>query len=437
MNRKRRVALGLFVVLTTASLYAEGALVNGWIEVFLLAPVVWLIIFPRVTDTLQNGLVMLSASCLTVTAADLLLRPVVGPYLYNTPMNVYARKKPELPVVGRWDSNISATGEAYGDLAAMTGNLSLRVPHLISFTTDAAGFRNNDIRAPIEVLLLGDSFAAGAGVTQDKMAFRLLQIKHGWSTYNLSFPACGPWHQYVNLAIESPRLTFVSHAVVVWLLYTGNDLDDEYGQTWTIEELPWRSWLSAWQVSYKTFRNRSPIRQITDNISWRSKKANEMKRNVIKASFPDGSPVLFLEGQEAWGRRLRSDVEQHPSFPKLVRTMEEMKRLTEAKGLRLFVAVLPTKGEVYRGILDGRPPLPEDNAASGFSEAVFGICKNLELLCVDPKSWFIKDSKPLLEAGEMLWWRDDTHLNEYGHESLARFIAKELHSSEKAEAYLE
>jgi hypothetical protein len=40
--------------------------------------------------------------------------------------------------VGRWDSNVSATGEAYGDLAAITGDINLLVPHRITLTTDAS-----------------------------------------------------------------------------------------------------------------------------------------------------------------------------------------------------------------------------------------------------------------------------------------------------------
>jgi hypothetical protein len=44
MNLKARLTLALFVILMTASLYAEGALVNGWIEVGLVAPVIWFIV---------------------------------------------------------------------------------------------------------------------------------------------------------------------------------------------------------------------------------------------------------------------------------------------------------------------------------------------------------------------------------------------------------
>lgn len=425
-NLKGRLPLGLTFILATAALYAEGALVNGWIEVLLLLPAIWFLASPRTIEPLQNLLVALSAVCLTVTVADLLLRPLLGGHLYSTPMNAYTRKKPELPVVGRWDSHVTVTGEAYGDLAAMTGDSNLRVPHRITFSTDAGGFRNDGIRPPIELVVLGDSFGAGAGVTQEKMVSQLLQTQYGWSTYNLSFPANGPWHEYVNLAIESSRLPFASHAVVIWLLYTGNDLDDEYGSTWIVDDLPWQSKLSAWRVSYKTFRGRSPIHQIIDNVYWRIKKADDMKRNVIQIALPDGRPMLFLEGQEAWGRQSRYEVEQHPNFPKLIRTIEAMKQLTDARELQLFVAVLPTKGEVYRWLLEGREPLPEDSQPSGFSQATLRVCQRVTLTCADAKPWLVEKAKEAWSTGDSLWWRDDTHLGELGHAALATFLAHHL-----------
>ena len=78
LNLKGRLPLGLAFILATASLYAEGALVNGWIEVLLLVPVIWYFVSPQTIQPLQNLLVALSAVCLTVTGADLLLRPVLG-----------------------------------------------------------------------------------------------------------------------------------------------------------------------------------------------------------------------------------------------------------------------------------------------------------------------------------------------------------------------
>ena len=206
--------------------------------------------------------------------------------------------------MGRWEPNLAVTDVVYGDLAAMTGDAGLREPHQM---VDPWGFRNAVVKNPTNILIPGDSFSAGAGITQQNMLSSLLETRYGYSVYNLSFPACGPWQQYINFAIESPRLRFNADGVVIWLLYTGNDLDDDYGDTWNIEDLPWKSGFSAWKVTYKTFRRRSPIRQITDNLLSRLKRSEEMAKKVLKGHLPDGRPVLFLKSQEEWGQRTRAE----------------------------------------------------------------------------------------------------------------------------------
>jgi hypothetical protein len=422
-----RVWLAVITGLATASVYAEGVLKNGWIEAVLLALILWYLVMPRLNVALQNLLIALTAVCLTVTCADLLLRPLMDSRLHSTPMNVFTRRLPQLPAVGRWDPNVSVTAAAYGDLAAMTGDATLREPRTMEFQTDSAGFRNTSIAQPIEMLILGDSFGAGAGTTQDKTVSRLLETRYGYPTYNLSFPASGPWQQYVNFAIESPRLTFTRNAVVTWLLYTGNDLDDDYGDTWRLEELPWKSGFSAWKVAYKTYRGRSPIHQFTDNLLRRFKRPEGLAANVLTATLPDGRPVLFLKNQEEWGQRSRGEVERHHNFPKLRRTMEEMKRLIGEKGLKIVIVVLPTKGEVYPWVLHRRNQLTEDVGPSGFSQAVFSVCEGLHLPCFDAKPYFMQTAgRRWTSHGELLWWRDDTHLGEHGHEVLAEFIAHEI-----------
>jgi hypothetical protein len=342
-------------------------------------------------------------------------------------MNAYTRKLPQLPIVGRWDSNVDFTGNGFGDLAAMAGDPGLRVSRRIVFQTDIAGFRNRNAARPVEILILGDSFGAGMGTTQEKVVSSLLESKYARSTYNLSFPASGPWQQYINFGIESSRLSFGSPGWLIWLLYTGNDLDDHYGETWNLAELPWNSGLRAWKVSYKTFRDRSPIRQMTWHVRWRFKRAKEMAQKVLTERLQDGRPVLFLKQQEEWSRKSRTEIEQHSNFPKLLRTLQEMKTIAAARGLKTVIVVLPTKGEIYRWVLDRRHPRPDDYRPSGFSDAILSFCKRVDLACFDPKSYLIKEAVRLLDTeNELLWWSDDTHLGEHGHEAIADFIAHEV-----------
>lgn len=418
---RSRLPFALAAAAATALPYAEGVLKNGWIEVALLAPVVWYLVTPRAAATLQNLLVSLMAVLVPVCALDLALRPVLERQLHYTALNVSAHKLPRLPIVGRWDPDMRLEDDSYGDLAAVAQNPSWREPRRIVFRTDAAGFRNDPVTRPIDLVVLGDSFAAGWGTTQDRVFASVLASRYGRSTYNLSFPG-GPYDQYVNLAVEAPRLTLAPHALVVWTFYTGNDLDDGYGQTWAIEELPWKSSLGAWLVRYRTFRNRSPLNRLMAAVQTR---VSGPPGGVISRQLPDGRTMLFEAKHEAWPRLGEAEVAQHPNFPKLERTMAAMRTLAEQRGVELVVLIFPTKGEVYRWLLDQRDWRPEDDASSGFARAVLHACHRTGLRCADLKPFLVREARRLLANGEWLWWGDDTHLGERGHEAVARFIAQE------------
>lgn len=418
-----RWKLALAAALATAAPFAEGLFKSGWIEAALLAPIGWFLLASRVPTVLPNLLVSLLSLCLALPAMDLALRPLIGHRLHYTPSNIVSRKLPRLPILGRWDANVDLSMASYGDLAALAGEAGYREPRRIAFRTDAFGFRNSSTEGPIDVLVLGDSFGAGMGTTDDKVFARLIETRYGRRTYNLSYPG-GPYDQLINFMIESPRLTFSPHAVVIWTLYTGNDLDDSGGETWEYNELPWKGALGEWQVRYRTFRNRSPLNQWMEAVRWRVKGRNG---GVIVRDLPAGRPVLFQDRHEAWGTRARIDVETHTNFVKLERSLGTMKGLVEKRGLGLIVLIFPTKGEVYRWVLDQREPRSDDERPSGFSDAVLAACGRLVLRCVDVKPGLIKEARRLYEdTGALLWWRDDTHLGEKGHEAAATLIAGEL-----------
>ncbi len=420
---RSRLPLTLAAAVATVLLFAEGVLKNGWIEVALLVPVLWYLLAQRWAPAIQNLLVSLIAVSVTLCALDLVLRPVIDRKLHYTALNVSAHKLPSLPIVGRWDPNMVLVDESYGDLAAVAQDPALREPRQIVFQTDAAGFRNAPVPRPVDLVVLGDSFAAGWGTTQDRLFSSLLQHRYGRNTYNLSFPG-GPYDQYVNFAIESPRLALATHAMVLWAFYTGNDLDDAYGKTWDIQELPWRSDLGAWAVRYRTFRNRSPLHRLMEAVQTR---ITGPPGGIIARQLPDGRPILFQEQHEAWARRSEAELARHPNFSKLEQTLAAMHRLAGERGVEITVLLLPTKGEVYRWILDRRDWRLDDAEPSGFSRAVLKACGRTGVRCLDIKPYLVREAHRLFtEQGELLWWRDDTHLGERGHEAVAAFIAREV-----------
>jgi len=424
MNFRFRVGLATVTLVSTGALYAEGVIKTGWVEAgFLVLISLSLIATGFLARSLPNLLISIAAISLTLTMLDLVLRPTFGSHLHYTPTNISSHKLPELPIVGRWDENQTFDIDSYGDLAAMAGDPTLRERRRIVFRTDEFGFRNAPRSESVDILILGDSFPAGGGTTDDETFASVLRSKYGYRTYNLSYPG-GPYDQFINFAIEWERLKVVSHPKMIWTFYTGNDLEDEGGNTWDIPSLPWRHGIAAWRVKYKTFRNRSPLNQWMEAIRLR---VNSNVGGLILRWLPNGQPVLFVGSQEAAGKRSYQEVQQHPNFAKLTRTLAAMRTLTTERNVELTILVLPTKGEVYRWLLETRNPEPEDSQSSGFALAVLEACQAAGIACRDTKPYLISEARRLYEAeGKLLWWRDDTHIGTYGHAALAAYIADKV-----------
>jgi hypothetical protein len=51
----------------------------------------------------------------------------------------------------------------------------------------------------------------------------------------------------------------------------------------------------------------------------------------------------------------------------------------------------------------------------------------VRLRCWDTKPYLVREAQSLFAVSEeLLWWLDDTHIGERGHEALAGFIAEEI-----------
>ncbi|GAB1724444.1 MAG: hypothetical protein GDA65_03935 [Nitrospira sp. CR1.1] len=417
-----RIVLGILAAAVMLLPFAEGLLKNGLLAIPLLMPVIWFLGASRTRAYADRALLLLVSLSLSLTVCDLVLRPLIGSRLHYSPMNRHQCRLPVLPILGRWDAMVDFSGSIYGDLAAMIGDPAFREPRTIEFRTDAQGFRNDAIPTPVEALVLGDSFAAGAGITQHGTFAHALAVRHGLSVYNLAYPG-GPYDQYVNFSIETPKLLVAPGAELIWTLFTGNDLDDAGGETWDLAALPWRNGVSAALVEYRTFRNRSPLRQLWEALQSRWSGG---ARQVTVGSLPDGRPMLFYNPHEVWGERTPVEVEQHPNFPKLRRTLQAMKEATDRMGLRTTIVILPTKGEVYRWVLAPRSP-DDGSRSSGFAQAVIAACQQISLRCWDSKPYLVEEAKRLFSTSrELLWWRDDTHLNDRGHRAVASFVEQEI-----------
>jgi hypothetical protein len=390
---------------------------NGkpWIALALMVPVVGYLVAPGSARWLRSLLILIAISGFLLSGMDVLLR-------LSSEGSGLPRWRPQLPWSARFDPNLDFKQETSGNLARTA---SEREPHVIIFKTDAAGFRNTHGADDIDLLVIGDSLAVGENTTQDRIFARLLETQYGRRVYNLSHPG-SPYYDYINFLIESPRMTFQRHARVIWTFYTG-DLYGSYGNVWDPAALPWQNGWRAWATTeYRTFRTRSPVRQ--EMIARRRNQESDVNRGAATGrELPDGQPILFNRLTEEQGALTKTEVERVPHFPRLERTMVEMRNRVAERGLDLTVVLIPAKGEVYRWILDQRERKPEDADPSGFALAVLDVCQRVQIRCLDAKPDLIKEAYRLFDSsGEHLYWRDDPHLNDHGHEAVARFIAREI-----------
>jgi hypothetical protein len=367
--------------------------------------------------------VVLLSVCFGVTLFDLAARPLLLYASSVRPSERYIYRWPPLPLLQRYAAGVSFEGPTYGDLAAVSGRGDWRVWHPIRFVTDEYGFRNEPPTAgaaarPLDLILLGDSFGVAAATTQGETLSGLLARDYGLNVYNLSVSRESPQQEYANLLLEGERLHTREGTCVLWLVFTGNDLDDPYYRELEDPRPARPSVFARLALRLGDFRARSPVRRLlTDGDS----------ALIIERTFVDGRRVLFHKTYAERRGRTAEEVVRHPNFVHLKATVGAMERLAAARRLKVSVALVPSKEEVYAWLLDGAPPWSSGAEPSGFADVLRGLCEQQGFGFLDLKPTLVEESRREFErSGALLWWPDDTHWNVEGQRAAARTIYQKL-----------
>jgi hypothetical protein len=350
---------------------------------------------------------------LTITVADLALR-----FLPLTPDEL-VESWPRMPLVNRYVSDLKYEGYRFNDLSRMAGVKVWREEKWVTVVTDSAGFRNEsqDRARQLDLILLGDSFGAGA-VSQEYTWTSILANDYNLHTYNLSTPAAGPWHEYINLWAEKDSLRVGKGAVLTWQLFTGNDLDDYYGPL-DVNELPWHGVAGRLANRINNVRARSPVRYLL--------RRHDASGDVADRDFLNGRKLLFYKPYIRVSSRSAEEIIKHPNYVRLRATIPAVKRLAESRGLRLVIVLVPTKEEVYSWVWEGAPPWSTETGPSGFADTLRSICTETDLLFLDLKPHLVRESRRLYEkSGQLLYWYDDTHMNTAGNRFTVSVIYTKL-----------
>lgn len=354
----------------------------------------------------------------TIALLDVALRAALNDSVYQIAM-------PDIPELSRFTSSTAEDAIRIGNLGGATKAIDDDVPRRIRTVIDSFGFRNDaTVQGPFDLIVLGDSFGFGIGTAQEKTFPSLLRDRGRWSVYNLSMPYTGPWGEFVNLSLESRRLTLRPGAVVLWAIFSANDLDDRYG-TLDVDHLPRNGPIGRTWIRVKRFRNRSPIYQLVQ----RAKRAlgPQPPVSVVTAPFLNGRPALFVQEYSDLRRRTADDIVRHANYTALVDTIAATKQLTDRLGAALKMVFIPSKEEVYGWMLDKAEPWSTPAVATPLGLVLRELCARagIDYLDVTPR-FVVASRQEYLQSGDMLWWYDDTHWNERGHELAATVIHDEL-----------
>ena len=352
----------------------------------------------------------------SIVGVDTFARFALQDTLYYRPSERFIERWAPMPKLARFRPNVRFSGSSSGDIAAISGRRNASHLHTITFDTDRLGFRNEPswIDAPVDVILVGDSFGAGTAVGQEEMLASLLRRDHGIAVYNTAIPFFGPWEELLTLKATYPELRTAPGARVLWLLFTGNDLDDRFEPSL---EVDWHSsTLDHALVAYRSFRRRSPVRQLLDRLALRFGVV-DLRDSARVGRLPNGGEMLYLRSYDAKALRSARGVRAHRNYAALTAVFDEMARFTRERDLGVWVVVVPCSREIYPpdGAVEDADPRP-----SGFAEVAGELAheRGFTFLDLEP-ALRTRAARAGYAPGSLLYWEDDTHWSPAGHAAAA------------------
>ena len=395
-------------VLPPTELYIIGTVV-AWA----MAVIAWYIFGKR--SSIVCGLVLLIISSLVcLVVGDLALRRFLTGSIYYRPDERLLEESSIWPEVFRFKKNRRLIQQSWGDLANFTCASDNQENKVTEFITDEYGFRNErgSLHSPPEIIVLGDSFADGSGTTQHKIFSNLLAAKLNKGVYNLGLPGT-PWEEVRNLLMESPHLALTGSTVLIWMLFEGNDLDDYRIRDEVTVPVKRNSW-EQWRFSLQKFQSESPIRKLVSAL-WRGCPTKE-----YVAEFSDSrlGSVLFYRDYIKVMHYSRSQILELRGWKNMQYAFKAMRSLVSAYGFRVVVVLAPSKEEIY---------LQPDEERSQLANLLENEAQESKFEFIDLRPQLVRGAINLSQTQSLLlWWKDDTHWNEEGHQLVADVLSEYL-----------
>jgi hypothetical protein len=359
-------------------------------------------------------------AALSVSLALVVATLLYGAVLTFTPLGKAWYYRPH-EVLATWDYDAGhrryrpdATLEMrmpHGDLQNLTRREIAR-PRDVVFQTDALGWRNVDRDGPEDDwVLVGDSFIAGLGDSQDGLVEAWLRRDHGINAYNLGYT--GDPTDFA-IRVDGFRRKTGSDTPLVLFLFEGNDfpggLDEPAARKPSGFALFWKRY-------YRLFHHTDMYRFTSSLI----------KRVSSHRSVEESSQVLFRQiNQDLMAFYAPYDViTREAQYAPDISVEKVISKLAEEAALVVFI---PTKSRVYETLSYAESALPHARW-----EWLEELCVRHRWSCVDLTPALVEAAKDLADRGDFVWWPDDTHWNANGMAVAARVVAENLPATQSVE----
>ena len=239
------------------------------------------------------------------------------------------------------------------------------VPYTL--TVDSRGFRNRTDLGKYDVLILGDSFAEGSGVSNEQVWAALYAAESGRAVYNLGMSGGNPITYVETLEKFGLRL---SPDIVMCMLYEGNDLKGSDGLFGRVKKRT--SLKRRLRACFKTSPVRLVIKQFfIDTFSggrgYREEDTGPEKAgggNQVSDAL-SWLPLAIPEGPGAKHyafqlKRLQYHYEDGESFAKsdgcktALLALEKLREMCRENNARLIVVYIPDKPHVVMPLVKER-----------------------------------------------------------------------------------
>jgi len=428
-TRTGRFFLGLGCIASVACLWLTGIVPQRgerlFGSIFIPLGCLWIVCLLWKTWIVlaRIGLLVLAFS-LSLLVADSVLRWMRPMRIYQGENVLFTQWWPGHIGTFRYRPNVDFEGDVYGELGLWQEEGRASGKRRMRFSTDAWGFPNarEDLSQAYDMIVVGDSYSVGSGTPREETWVQLLRRERSLAIYNLSVPG-GPWQGYIHLLSEKNRLACKPGAILLLVLFSGNDLDDYLGPfpqgLRIIEPGPW----IRTRIALENFRKRSAIRQIAQQRIFAMGGTEPWRHHVISCPFLRGETILFRNAYVQRRHRTSQEILNHPNWPRLLELLARFNEVAEIKAMELRVVLAPSKAEIYDWVLSRHPPWSTIPDPSDLSSLLERSCQGLGIPFLDLKPFFLKEARITYEsAGSILWWFDDTHWDARGHDLASRTI---------------